>query len=50
MWGDTPYTLQPGGCGEEGDFTHLTAFYVKGAASSNLYPGKWELPHQLRVA
>ncbi|KAF6016854.1 hypothetical protein EB796_024835 [Bugula neritina] len=40
MWGDTPYTLQPGGCGEEGDFTHLTAFYVKGAASSNLYPEK----------
>ena len=27
-WGDTPYTLQPGGCGEEGDYIHLTPSYL----------------------
>ena len=28
-WGDTPYTLQPGLCGQEGDYIHLTPDYVK---------------------
>ena len=27
-WGDTPYTLQPGGCGEEGDYIHLTPSFL----------------------
>ena len=27
-WGDVPYTLQPGGCGEEGDYIHLTPSYL----------------------
>ncbi|XP_067930944.1 calcium-activated chloride channel regulator 1-like [Watersipora subatra] len=27
-YGDEPYTLQPGGCGQEGDFIHLTPDYL----------------------
>ena len=26
-WGDRPYTLQPGLCGTEGDYTHFTPSY-----------------------
>ena len=26
--GDTPYTRQLGGCGDVGEFIHLTPFYV----------------------
>lgn len=28
VWGDVPYTIQPGLCGEEGDYVHLTANYL----------------------
>ena len=28
QWGNTPYTRQPGQCGEEGDFIHLTPEYL----------------------
>ena len=28
LWGDVPYTLQPGGCGQEGDYVHFTADYI----------------------
>ncbi|XP_067930964.1 calcium-activated chloride channel regulator 1-like [Watersipora subatra] len=27
-YGDEPYTLQPGGCGQEGDFIHFTSAYL----------------------
>ena len=27
-WGDTPYTIQPGGCGVEGDYIHFTPGYI----------------------
>lgn len=26
---DTPYTVQPGGCGEPGQYIHLTPWFVK---------------------
>lgn len=29
MYGDTPYTIQAGGCGTPGDHIHLTPEYVK---------------------
>ena len=29
IWGDEPYTLQPGMCGQEGDYIHLTPNYIK---------------------
>lgn len=41
-YGDEPYTLQPGGCGEPGRYIHLTTDYVlslKGK-QSNEKPGK----------
>lgn len=28
-YGDAPYTLQPGGCGEPGHYVHLTPWFVK---------------------
>ncbi|XP_064641630.1 calcium-activated chloride channel regulator 1-like [Lineus longissimus] len=28
VWGDNPYTRQPGGCGEPGEFIHLTPEYL----------------------
>ena len=27
-WGDIPYTLQPGLCGQEGDYIHVTPDYI----------------------
>ena len=27
-WEDVPYTLQPGQCGQEGDYIHFTADYL----------------------
>jgi len=27
-WGDVPYTLQPGLCGIEGDYIHLTPDFI----------------------
>ena len=35
-WGDTPYTLQPGGCGEEGDYIHITPNYLKKNSSEDV--------------
>ncbi|KAF6016856.1 CLCA1 [Bugula neritina] len=32
-WGDIPYTLQPGLCGQEGDYTHFTPNYLTNLAS-----------------
>ena len=28
LYGDGPYTIQPGGCGERGDFMHVTPDFV----------------------
>jgi len=28
VWGDKPYTLQPGQCGVEGDYIHYTPEYL----------------------
>jgi len=28
VWGDKPYTLQPGLCGVEGDYIHYTPEYL----------------------
>ena len=34
IWGDKPYTLQPGMCGQEGDYIHLTPDYIKSSIQS----------------
>ena len=42
-WGDTPYTIQPGGCGVEGDYIHFTPNYILKPESSEDFthkPGK----------
>ena len=33
-YGDTPHTIQTGGCGQPGDFIHMTPNYVKNIDSS----------------
>ena len=29
VYGDNPYTLQPGGCGERGQYIHVTPDYLR---------------------
>ena len=42
--GHSPYTIQPRGCGEEGDYIHYTHEYMTGSIDMNHYdgnPGKY---------
>ena len=35
VWGNEPYTLQPGGCKVEGDYIHFTPDYIATDAKTN---------------
>ena len=35
LYGDTPYTVQPGGCGEPGEYTHVTPHFLLDLDSSS---------------
>ena len=35
LYMDTPYTLQPGGCGERGEYTHLTPKFLQNLQDSS---------------
>lgn len=34
-YGDVPYTVQSGGCGQQGDFIHLTPNYLQTLLEQN---------------
>jgi hypothetical protein len=33
LYGDGPYTVQVGGCGERGEYIHITSDYIKNMMS-----------------